>query len=118
MIVAPYSPNTKRKFNSKHETRDGKKFKNFSLKQMSLDSARLAEKVHIERDDPTLKLRFPNPTFPPALASETSTLVRMENVNFGYKKDGDFLLENITLHLTRASKVAVVGKNGAGKSES
>jgi ABC-type bacteriocin/lantibiotic exporter with double-glycine peptidase domain len=41
----------------------------------------------------------------------------MENVNFGYEKDGDFLLENFTLHLTRASKVAVVGKNGAGKSE-
>ncbi|CAJ1960106.1 unnamed protein product [Cylindrotheca closterium] len=94
---------------------DGKKFKNFSLSKMSADAVRLAEKVHIERDDPTLKLRFPNPTFPPSLASENSTLVRMENVNFGYEKDADFLLENFTLYLTRASKVAVVGKNGAGK---
>mmetsp|Transcript_25081 Transcript_25081/g.61770 ORF Transcript_25081/g.61770 Transcript_25081/m.61770 type:complete len:488 (+) Transcript_25081:262-1725(+) len=97
---------------------DGKKFKNFSLSKMTMDACRVAETVHIERDDPTLKLRFPNPTFPPSLASENSTLVRMENVNFGYDKDGEFLLENLTLHLTRASKVAVVGKNGAGKSES
>ena len=99
------------------QNRDGKKFKNFSLSKMSMDSVRLAEKVHIERDDPTLKIRFPNPTFPPSLTSENSTLIQMENVNFGYEKDGDFLLENFTLHLTRASKVAVVGKNGAGKSE-
>ena len=82
-----------------------------------MDAYRGAEKVHIERDDPTLKLKFPNPTFPPGLTAEASTLVRMEDVNFGYKEDGDFLLQNVTLNLTKASKVAVVGKNGAGKSE-
>lgn len=99
------------------QNRDGKKFKNFSLSKMDMDACRIAEKVHIERDEAVLKLRFPNPTFPAGLASENSTLVRTENVNFGYEKDGDCLLENITLHLTKASKVAVVGKNGAGKSE-
>lgn len=80
-----------------------------------MDAFRGAEKVFIERDDPTLKLKFPNPTFPPGLTSETSTLVRMENVHFGHEKNGKFLLENVTLHLTKGSKVAVVGKNGAGK---
>eukprot|EP00980_Cylindrotheca_fusiformis_P006966 scaffold1469_cov119-Cylindrotheca_fusiformis.AAC.10 len=94
---------------------DGKRYKNMSLKKLSEDSLRLAQKVHIERDDPTLRLKFPNPTFPPGLALEHSPIVRMENFNFGYSKDAPFLLRDVTLHLTRGSKVAVVGKNGCGK---
>lgn len=94
---------------------DGKRFKNNSLKKMSEDSFRVAQKVHIERDDPTLRLKFPNPTFPPGLALEHSPLVRMENVSFAYREDAPFLLQHVTLNLTRGSKVAVVGKNGCGK---
>jgi ABC-type multidrug transport system fused ATPase/permease subunit len=75
----------------------------------------MAQKVHVERDDPTLRLKFPNPTFPPGVALEHSPLVCMENVSFGYKADERFLLQDVTLHLTRGSKVALVGVNGNGK---
>jgi ATPase subunit of ABC transporter with duplicated ATPase domains len=79
---------------------------------MSEDYFRMAQKVHIERDDPTLSLKFPNPMFPPGLALEHSPLVRMEDVSFGYKADERFLLQDVTLHLAR---VALVGVNGSGK---
>jgi len=94
--------------------RDGKRYKNFSLKQMSEDHMLLAQKVHIERDDPTIRLKFPDPNFPPGVL-EHSPLVQMENVCFGYSANESFILHDITLQLTRGSKVALVGKNGCGK---
>jgi ATP-binding cassette subfamily F protein 3 len=61
-----------------------------------------------------LKLRFPNPTWPPGV-SETSPLVRLDNASFGYDPGGPSLLKDMTIHLTRGSKVALVGLNGCGK---
>jgi ATPase subunit of ABC transporter with duplicated ATPase domains len=94
--------------------RDGKRYKLMSLKKLSEDSLRLAQKVHIERDDPVLKLRFPDPTWPPGV-SKTSPFMRLDDVSFGYDMNEPFLLHNLTLQLTRGSKVALVGNNGCGK---
>ena len=83
---------------------------------MSEDYVRMAQKVHIERDEATLRLKFPDPTWPPGVSGD-GQLVRLDDASFGYNKEEDtFLLRNITLHLSRRSKVALVGKNGAGKS--
>jgi ATP-binding cassette subfamily F protein 3 len=84
------------------------------LKKLSEDYLRLAQKVQIERDDPALKLKFPDPTWPPGL-SKTSPLIRLDEVSFGYDANEPFLLHDLTLNLTRGSKVALVGKNGCGK---
>jgi ATPase subunit of ABC transporter with duplicated ATPase domains len=93
---------------------DGKRYKMRSLKKLDEKSVRLAQKVQIEVDEPVIKMYFPNPTWPPAIAAH-DTIVRMENVSFGYDKDNT-ILHNVTLNLDRGSKVALVGKNGSGKS--
>jgi len=95
---------------------DGKRYKQFSLKKMDESSLRLAQKVNVERDEAVLKLRFPNPTWPPGVA-EGSPLVQLDDVSFAYTADdGEFLLRNLTLNLERGSKIALVGSNGCGKS--
>lgn len=81
---------------------------------MDMQSARLSEKVHIERDEAVIKLNFPDPTWPQAI-SETSNLIHLDDVSFGYDASGPFLLHNMTFQLTRGSKVALVGHNGCGK---
>lgn len=98
---------------------DGKRFKQFSLKKLSEDHVRLAQKVVIEVDDPTVKLRLPDPSWPPCINDDTP-LIQMEDVNFSYntstEPDAKLLLKQLTLNITRKTKAAIVGKNGCGKS--
>jgi ATP-binding cassette, subfamily F, member 3 len=95
--------------------RDGKRYKLNSLKKLSEDYVRLAQKVHIEADDPVLRLKLPNPTWPSGVA-EGGVVVRLEDVSFGYNSYLPSQLQHLTLNLTRGSKVALVGRNGCGKS--
>ena len=98
---------------------DGKRFKQFSLKKLSEDHVRLAQKVAIEVDDPTVKLRLPDPSWPPCI-NDGTPLIQMEDVNFSYntspEPDAELLLRQLTLNITRKTKAAIVGKNGCGKS--
>lgn len=94
---------------------DGKRYKQFSLKTLDESSIRLAQKVNIERDDPVIKLQFPNPTWPPGVV-EGSPLVQLDDVAFGYKPEGKPLLKDLTLTIARGSKIALCGENGTGKS--
>ena len=103
--------------------RDGKRYKNFSLKKLSETSVRLAEKVHVEQDAPLLSIKLPNPTWPPSIRNARSPIVQLEQVDFAYgSNDTDKdekprnILSHVTLDLCRGSKVAVVGNNGSGKS--
>lgn len=86
---------------------------------MDMDYLRVAEKVVIEADEPSIRLKFPDPTWPPGVA-EGSPLIQMESFSFGYKtenqKDDNYLLRDLTLNVNRGSKIAVVGNNGSGKS--
>ena len=95
---------------------DGKRYKNFSLAKLSEDHIRLAEKVQIEVDDPVVRIRLPDPTWPPSI-SEGSPIISMEDVSFSYgeSEEDRFLLRRVTANLTRSSKVAIVGRNGCGK---
>jgi ATP-binding cassette subfamily F protein 3 len=95
--------------------RDGKRYKLRSIKKLSEDSLRLAQKVHIEADDPVIKLKFPDPIWPPAVG-EGSSLIQFEEVNFRYGPEKPPLLRDLTFDVTRGSKIALVGRNGAGKS--
>ena len=83
---------------------------------------RLAEKVVIEADEAVVRMKFPDPVWPPSVA-HGSSLIQTEDLYFGYrgrhqsKEDGDnFLLEDLTLNVNRGSKIALVGRNGSGKS--
>jgi ATPase subunit of ABC transporter with duplicated ATPase domains len=95
---------------------DGKKFQNFSLAKMDVNSARLGQHVHIEQDDRVVPMRFPNPTWPTSLSDDTSPVITLESVTFQYATQSDTLLQNVTLHVDRGSKIALVGRNGCGKS--
>ena len=87
--------------------------------KLSEDYFRMAQKVVIEVDDPIVKLRLPNPSWPPSI-TDRSPLIQMEGVNFSYNSSPDpdttLLLKNLTLSITRKTKAAIVGKNGCGKS--
>jgi len=97
---------------------DGKRYKLKSLKKLSEDHIRLVQKVVVEVDDPVIRLKFPDPVWPPSIA-EGSPIVELEDVSFSYKKEngreGDYLLRHVTTNLTQNSKIAVVGRNGCGK---
>jgi ATPase subunit of ABC transporter with duplicated ATPase domains len=92
---------------------DGKRYKTNSLKKLSEDYVRLAQKVVVEADDPVIRMHFPNPTWPPGVSTHDA-LIRMEDFAFGYDK-ANLLFRDVTLNVTRGSKVAIVGHNGSGK---
>lgn len=99
--------------------RDGKRYKLRSLKKLSDDYLRLAQKVEVEVDEPLVKLRFPNPTWPVGIHQPESALVRLDDFSFAYSPQlppSKLLLQDVTLQIQRCSKIAMVGKNGAGKS--
>jgi ATP-binding cassette subfamily F protein 3 len=99
---------------------DGKRYKQFSLATLSEDSIRLAEKVEVKAQEAVIQMYFPNPSWPSGIGPN-EVIVRMDNLSFGYiNENGDSndnnkaLLNNVTANLRRGSKVALVGKNGAG----
>ena len=95
---------------------DGKRYKQNSLAKLSEDHIRLAQKVQIEVDDPVVRIRLPDPSWPPSV-SDGSSIISIEDMSFAYDKSGDGkpILCQVTANLTRQSKVAVVGRNGCGK---
>ena len=86
---------------------DGKRYKNFSLKQLDESHIRLAQKVHIEMDEAVLKMTFPEPLWPPGIAPRDGIL-RSEDFSFGYDTERE-ILNDITFEIRRGSKVALVG---------
>jgi ATP-binding cassette subfamily F protein 3 len=104
---------------------DGKKFKTMSLKKLDMNSYRGPQKVYIERDDPIIRLKFPDPDWK-GLGDNHTMLVQLEDVSFSYNNDSNengnkstptpLVLDDVTLNVTRSSKVALVGRNGCGKS--
>ena len=41
--------------------------------------------------------------------------IEFQNVSFSYRKDGEDILKDISLHIKTGEKIALVGYNGAGK---
>jgi ATP-binding cassette, subfamily F, member 3 len=90
---------------------DGKRYKLRSLKTLDEKSVRLAQKVHIEEDEPVIQMSFPNPAWPLSI-NVGDTIIRLEDLSFSY---GDrTILRDVTLSLSRGSKAAFVGNNGSG----
>merc|ERR1711935_519029 len=72
--------------------------------------------AYFELSDKNEKWVFPLPGALEGVKSRGKTILKMTNVNFKYPTHEKNTVENITLTVCMASRVAVVGANGAGKS--
>jgi ATPase subunit of ABC transporter with duplicated ATPase domains len=106
---------------------DGKRYKLQSLKTLDEKSVRLAQKVQIEVDEqPMIHLRFPNPIWSPSIGTQ-DTIIQLEHLSFQYNNNNNQdnndnaklpcrqILNDVTVQIQRGSKIALVGKNGCGK---
>jgi len=71
---------------------------------------------YFELSDKNEQWIFPTPGNLEGVKSRGKTILKMQNVNFKYPSHEKLTVENITLTVCMASRVAVVGANGAGKS--
>lgn len=74
------------------------------------------KKSYFELSDKNEKWIFPIPGNLEGVKSRGRTILKMEHVNFKYPSHEKNTVEDITLTVCMASRVAVVGANGAGKS--
>jgi len=72
--------------------------------------------AYFEISEKNEKWVFPVPGSLEGVKSRGRTILKMQNVNFKYPSHESNTVENITLTVCQASRVAVVGANGAGKS--
>lgn len=82
-------------------SQDGKKWK------ASYDGD--AEEVEEVEEDDKVTLKFPDP------GSFDKDIIRLEEVKFGYSSDS-ILLEDVDLTVNVKSRIALLGRNGCGKS--
>jgi len=68
-----------------------------------------AEEVEEYKEDDTVTLNFPDP------GSFGGDIIKVEQMKFGYSPD-KILLEDVDLTITLKSRVALLGRNGCGKS--
>merc|ERR1719379_1721917 len=71
---------------------------------------------YFELSDKNEKWVFPLPGSLEGVKSRGKTILKMQDVTFKYPTHEKNTVENITLTVCQASRVAVVGANGAGKS--
>jgi len=62
------------------------------------------------------KFKFPQPSFIEGIKSKGKALMKMKDVEFTYPGNDSTTLRGITVQVSLASRVACVGRNGAGKS--
>merc|ERR1719359_1215898 len=72
--------------------------------------------AYFELSDKNEKWIFPVPGALEGVKSRGRTILKMQDVTFKYPTHERNIVENITLTVCMASRVAVVGANGAGKS--
>merc|ERR1711907_803297 len=72
--------------------------------------------AYFELSDKNEKWVFPTPGALEGVKSRGRTILKMQNVTFKYPTHEKNTVENISLTACMASRVAVVGANGAGKS--
>merc|ERR1712060_982657 len=71
---------------------------------------------YFELSDKNEQWVFPVPGTLEGVKSRGKTILKMQDVTFKYPTHEKNTVENITLTVCMASRVAVVGANGAGKS--
>ena len=74
------------------------------------------KKGYFELKNDVVKFVFPEPTQLEGVKSMTKSILKMKNVTFTYPTRTEPTIKNVSLECSRASRVAVIGANGAGKS--
>lgn len=82
--------------------------KEVDYQEVKLPAAMIAQKAAADPVLPPLKI------LPSAANSDRKTLVRFENVEFGYEAEAE-VLHGISLDIRQGDVIAVLGPNGAGK---
>ena len=85
-----------------------------TLRQLGQDIDQLE---HLDRLE-DIELTGVNRSIPEAIftkTGETEELLKLEQISFAYQKDHP-ILKNISLSIPKGQRLAIVGKNGAGKS--
>jgi ATPase subunit of ABC transporter with duplicated ATPase domains len=94
---------------------DGKRYKNYSLKKLSEDYLLTAQQVEVEAVEAAPRFKLPNPVLPTSL-KEDDTIISFDGVSFAYSKHSPKILKGVSFQIRVKSKIAVVGRNGSGKS--
>ena len=72
---------------------------------------------YFELKNDVTKFIFPNPGVLEGVKSISKSILKMNNVSFQYDTRTSPTIQNINLECSRISRVAVIGANGAGKTE-
>jgi len=71
-----------------------------------------SRRLLIEPDDPEIKFNFPET----GAIGVTGSILQLQHVSFRYSKDDLYLFQDVCLDINPKSRIALVGKNGLGKS--
>ena len=74
------------------------------------------KKGYFELKNDVMKFTFPDPSALEGVKSITKSILRMKNITFTYPTRDKPTIMDVNLECSRASRVAVIGANGAGKS--
>jgi len=92
---------------------DGKKYKMMSLRKLESSALRLPSRVEAEHAEKRRVFVFPEPSIARSV-SASGLLIRLEDVRIGYADS--VVLESVDVSIRASDRVAVVGRNGTGKS--
>merc|ERR1712087_1024410 len=73
-------------------------------------------KAYYELESDNVAFSFPDPGMLEGVTSKTKALIKMTDVSFKYPTRDVNTLNNVSVQVSMASRVAVIGVNGAGKS--
>merc|ERR1719446_1772408 len=73
-------------------------------------------KAYYELESENVAFSFPDPGMLEGVTSKTKALMKMTDCSFKYPTRAKNTLNNISIQVSMASRVAVIGVNGAGKS--
>merc|ERR1719387_900623 len=72
--------------------------------------------AYYKLESDNIAFSFPDPGMLEGVTSRTKALIKMTDVSFKYPTRTENTLNNISIQVSMASRVAVIGVNGAGKS--
>merc|ERR1719183_2515554 len=72
--------------------------------------------AYYKLESDNIAFSFPEPGMLEGVTSRTKALIKMSDVSFKYPSREENTLNNISVQVSMASRVAVIGVNGAGKS--
>ena len=74
------------------------------------------KKGYFELKNDVMKFSFPDPSQLEGVKSITKSILKMKGITFTYPTRDKPTIMDVNLECSRASRVAVIGANGAGKS--